>query len=169
MTKVLFIASMGRSGSTILDNILGQIPGFISVGEIKFVWERGIVENRRCGCGERFRSCPFWTRVFDRAFGGVDQIHIPEMVSAMNRTRTRHFPFMLLPGSERIYRRTQAEYLEKLGSLYRGIAEESGSSVIVDSSKYPSHAFLLRLITDLDVRVLHMTPRPKGGCQLLVA
>lgn len=153
---------MGRSGSTILDTILGQIDGYISVGEIKFIWERSLLENRQCGCGERFSSCPFWTRVFDRAFGGFDAVNVPEMISAMNQTRTRHFPLMLLPGSERIYRRRQAAYLEKLGSLYRAIADESGSDVIVDSSKYPSHAYLLRLVNDLDVRVLHVTRDPRA-------
>ncbi len=162
MTKVLFIASMGRSGSTILDTILGQVDGYVSVGEIKFIWERSLVENRRCGCGERFQSCPFWTRVFDRAFGGFDRVNVPEMISAMNRTRTRHFPFMLLPGSEQIYRRRQASYLEQLGLLYRAIAEEADSDVIVDSSKYPSHAYLLRLVNDLDVRVLHVTRDPRA-------
>ena len=162
MTKVLFIASMGRSGSTILDTILGQVDGYISVGEIRFIWERGLVENRRCGCGERFQSCHFWTRVFDRAFGGVDAVNVAEMISAMNQTRTRHFPLMLLPGSEQTQRRRHAEYLKKLESLYRAIAEVSGSEVIVDSSKYPSHAFLLRLIDNLDVRVLHVTRDPRA-------
>jgi hypothetical protein len=69
---------------------------------------------------------------------------------------------MLLPGSERIYRRRQAAYLEQLGLLYRAIAEETGSDVIVDSSKYPSHAYLLRLVNDLDVRVLHVTRDPRA-------
>ena len=34
-TKVLFIGGYGRSGSTLLDRLLGQIDGFVSVGEVR--------------------------------------------------------------------------------------------------------------------------------------
>lgn len=45
--KVLYIAGWGRSGSTILDNVLGQVEGFFSGGELSYLWERGLSENRR--------------------------------------------------------------------------------------------------------------------------
>jgi hypothetical protein len=159
---VLFIASMGRSGSTILDSILGQVSAFVSVGEIKFIWERGLRENRRCGCGEYFRSCPFWTQVFDEAFGGMDAVDVDESIAALNTTRTRHFPSMMMPGSGKRYSRRHPGYLRDLGRLYRAVAKVSGCSVIVDSSKYPSHAFVLGLIDDLDVRILHVTRDPRA-------
>jgi len=54
LIKVIYIAGWGRSGSTLIDGILGHTPGLVSVGEIKFIWERGFIENRRCSCGERF-------------------------------------------------------------------------------------------------------------------
>ena len=45
--KVLFIAGNGRSGSTILDVILGQLEGFFAVGELRRIWgsERDILEE----------------------------------------------------------------------------------------------------------------------------
>lgn len=162
MTRVLFIASMGRSGSTILDNVLGQVAGYVSVGEIKFIWERGLKENRRCGCGEPLRSCRFWTQVFDEAFGGFDAIDPDALIASMNATRTRHFPNMMMPGSERRFSRQHSSYIRALGKLYRAIAAVSGCKVIVDSSKYPSHAYVLRLTDDLDVRVLHVTRDPRA-------
>jgi len=162
MTHILFIASMGRSGSTILDSILGQIPSFVSVGEIKFIWERGLKENRRCGCGKHFRSCPFWTQVFEEAFGGMDAVDSDELIAELNTTRTRHFPSMLMPGSGKRYSRRHASYLRDLGRLYRAVAKVSGCSVIVDSSKYPSHAFVLDLIDDLEVKILHVTRDPRA-------
>jgi len=35
--RVLYIAGWGRSGSTILDNVLGQVDGFFSAGELMFL------------------------------------------------------------------------------------------------------------------------------------
>ena len=60
--RVLYIGGWGRSGSTLLDRLLGQAEGSFSVGEMRDLWLRGVLENRRCGCGEPFDSCPFWTR-----------------------------------------------------------------------------------------------------------
>ncbi len=36
--RVLFIAGPGRSGSTLLDLLLGQIDGFTSTGELRLIW-----------------------------------------------------------------------------------------------------------------------------------
>ena len=64
------IGGWGRCGSTLVDMMLGQLPGFVSAGEVRELWLRGILENRPCGCGVPFRSCPFWTKVGDEAFPG---------------------------------------------------------------------------------------------------
>lgn len=38
--KVLYVIGWGRSGSTILDNVLGQLDGCFSTGELHYFWER---------------------------------------------------------------------------------------------------------------------------------
>jgi hypothetical protein len=40
--NVLFVVGSGRSGSTLLDILLGQIPGFFSTGELHSLWWAGI-------------------------------------------------------------------------------------------------------------------------------
>src|SRR5215510_6114841 len=77
--KVLFIAGSGRSGSTLLDMLLGQIGGFHSTGELRFIWSRGIGQNQLCGCGKPFRECEFWTEVVKEAFGGFENINHSRM------------------------------------------------------------------------------------------
>jgi len=61
--KVLYITGWGRSGSTILDNIMGQIDGFFSVGELRYIWDRNLIENRLCGCGVPLEECPIWSQI----------------------------------------------------------------------------------------------------------
>ena len=154
--RVLYIAGWGRSGSTILDNVLGQVDGFFSAGELMFLWKRGLIEGRLCGCGTPVRDCDVWSRVLDRAFpGGVDA---HELLRLEGRgARTRHLPLHLAhlePGT--------AEYRRSLGSLYRAIQAETGCRVIVDSSKSPSYGRVLAGVDGLDVRVVHLVRDPRA-------
>jgi Sulfotransferase family len=156
MTRVLYIAGWGRSGSTILDNVLGQVDGFFSAGELLFLWRRGLLEGRLCGCGEPVRDCAVWTRVLHRAF--PDGIDPAAMLRLEERSaRTRHLPLQLAhlePGGE--------EYRRRLGALYGAIESETGCSVIVDSSKSPAYGHVLAGVPGLDVRVVHLVRDPRA-------
>ena len=61
--RVLYLAGSGRSGSTLVTTVLGQLPGFFAAGELRYLWRRGILENRPCGCGSPVADCPLWARV----------------------------------------------------------------------------------------------------------
>jgi len=155
--KVLYISGWGRSGRTILSNILGQIDGFFPVGEIRFIWERNLLENRLCGCGAPFVDCTIWQDIFEKAYGGFEQIDAKRMGRLCESlTRTRHIPRMLL-GPEKMKSNPEAaEYLDNLERLYCAIQSVTGSRVIVDSSKYPSYAAILDLLPLLDLYIVHL-------------
>jgi hypothetical protein len=53
-------------------------------------------------------------------------------------------------------------YLELLDRLYRAVATVAGPGVIVDASKHVSHAFLLRRVPGLDLRVVHLVRDSRG-------
>lgn len=36
--RVLYIAGTGRSGTTIFSNLLGQVPGCLAAGEVRYAW-----------------------------------------------------------------------------------------------------------------------------------
>ena len=57
--KVIYIASMGHSGSTLLDVMLNQHAQFQSVGEVAF-YDEWVTRNYLCSCGSPVRKCPFW-------------------------------------------------------------------------------------------------------------
>jgi len=56
MRKIILIAGHSRSGSTLLDRLLGEMDGFVTVGELRCLWIRGLREDQLCGCGTAFRS-----------------------------------------------------------------------------------------------------------------
>ena len=67
---VIYIAGSGRSGSTLLERVLGGMPGAVNVGELIDLFRRTAPRGERCGCGLAFADCPFWTGVGKRAFDG---------------------------------------------------------------------------------------------------
>jgi len=160
---VLYIGGLGRSGSTLLDLMLGEIPGLFPVGELRFVWARGVIANELCGCGAQFRECPFWTAVGIDAFGGWDAIDPNELVD-LERTVDRHrfLPYILFPFVSSTFERRLHRYTSILARLYGAIGKVSGAGVVVDSTKDPPYAFLLRKVPGLDVRVVHLVRDSRG-------
>jgi hypothetical protein len=162
--KVLYVVGLGRSGSTILSNSLGQIGGYFSAGEFNFVWRHNVIENRLCGCGRPFRECPVWTRVMDEAFGGMDGVDPREMMRLQaSGTRTRHIPLMLTARGERVLKERLEKLLINYGRLYEAIGSVTGSKVIVDSSKEPAHGYAMSLVPGVDFRVLHLIRDPRAA------
>jgi len=162
-TRVAYVGGWGRSGSTLLDRILGRVPGFVSVGELRMIWRRGLVGNATCGCGRAFRDCPFWTEVGERAYGGWDTVDVDEVMRLRNSLdrgwSTLALASPVLPGS---WSSRLARYEGYLSPLYASIAETAGASVVVDSSKLPSHAFILRRMDGVDPRVIHLVRDARG-------
>jgi hypothetical protein len=163
-TKVLYIAGSGRSGSTILDNILGELDGFVSAGEVRFVWERGMRDDRTCACGEPFSSCPFWGDVLTRAYGGRDAVAPGRMIDLLGQgTRARRIPSMVgSPARRHAFVDGLGELSYRLSALYRAIADVSAARVIVDSSKLPTYGLVLDQVPGVDLRVVHLVRDPRA-------
>lgn len=160
--RILYVEGFARSGSTILDNVVGQVDGFFSVGELRFVWDRNLRDDRVCGCGRPFSGCPVWTRILRRAYG--DAPPDPARVLSWREAAMplRATPLTLLPGAAERLRTRYRPYLETLRRLYTAVAEETGARVVVDSSKYPSYGYLLGLVPGLDVSVVHLVRDPRA-------
>ena len=153
--KILYIVGFPRSGSTLLDRLIAANGGLLSAGEVRRVWERGLLGDELCGCGEPFSSCPFWSRVIEKAFGGpggVDAASMAAAIGALQRRRARWGEVtrrVLGAGSEGGVDRA-------LLRLYRAMLEVSSAPAIVDSSKDSTYALLLSTIEGLEVEIVHL-------------
>lgn len=161
--RVAYVGGWGRSGSTLLDRLLGQVEGFVSVGELRQLWKRGPTGNATCGCGRSFRECEFWERVGKEAFGGWDSADAEELLR-LRQTVDRGWTMPLLiakrtvPGLEA----DRARYGRALGVVYRAIAAVSDATVVVDSSKLPSYALILRRVPGIEMRLVHLVRDSRG-------
>lgn len=153
---VLFISGYSRSGSTLLARILAGVEGVVAPGEIRYLWQRGMVENRLCDCGEPYRSCPFWQKVVIRAFGAADAVD-PERVLQLQADVDRVYQIpSLVRTPEESTAWELAEYLSHYERLYRAIAEVTGARMVVDSSKDPSFGHVLARSPAVDLSVVHL-------------
>lgn len=153
--KVLYIAGSGRSGTTLLDRMLGQVPGFFSGGELIKVWERCFVRGELCGCGQNSDSCDFWTTVKTSLVPVIGGKSMNEVAAIHRRiVRTCNIPFFWLAQKGII---PEIHYLRNLlFELYTAIQLVSQSKVIIDSSKSPAYAILLSSIPNIDIRIVHV-------------
>jgi hypothetical protein len=160
--KVLYIVGVGRSGSTLLERILGAVPGSVNAGELNAIFSRVAVQDQRCGCGEPFSACPFWHAVGDRAFGGWDEVTRRMATLQPRLVRQRFVPAMSTGLASATYRRELDEYLDAYHRLYEAIAAVSNADVVVDASKSTAQLFALRRIADLDLRVINLVRDSRG-------
>ena len=181
--KVLKITGLGRSGSTILDVVLGNHPDIESVGEasnlIRNGWIsreslRGIPKDRLrrpiCTCGKRLdvlyvdtpdEACPFWASVRREWLERADGESIESYPRLQNDFELkRRWPRLLY---ER--RRPSAplrSYARLTRTFFESIRAVSGKPVIVDSTMVPIRTLALGMVPGIDLYVVHLVRDGRG-------
>ena len=156
--KLIYIAGDGRSGSTLLDRILGEAGRITSCGEIWNCWERAFLHNQMCACNLPFENCIFWKEVVRysnenlRKFDANTIIRIQKTIM-----RIRYIPFMLFPILRpQWYSILLKEYSELIVTFYCGEQNTSKCTFIVDSSKMPLYGLLLNSTGNFDMHTIHL-------------
>jgi len=174
-TRVVSIIGPARAGSTIVGNLLGQLPATTFIGESDLLWgfpgqatERvwGSARGLRCGCGEALTSCPMWTEALSAL---QDQLCVPsgqtvgDHLSALRRSLYTD-PVRTWFGPGR-HRTALERYSAAMSTLYAEVGRITESSTIIDSSKHRSHGTVIRLIDEVpgaSVSVVHLVRDPRS-------
>jgi hypothetical protein len=179
--NLLYIVGTGRSGSTILDIVLGNHPDIESTGELGILSRTGWVgqesaheiedERRRlpvCTCGKRFdaptnfaEACPFWSSVRRewRKRAGQDDIEgYPALVEAFDRYR--YWPRLLREGRKPSSR--FRAYARLTRTMFESVHAVSGKPLIVDSSKHAPRALALTMMPGIDLHLVHLVRDPRA-------
>src|ERR687890_582098 len=156
--KVLKITGLGRSGSTILDVVLGNHPHIESVGEVGNLMRNGWISRESlrgipekslrvplCTCGKRLdvlyvdapeEACPFWSRVRRE---WVERIDPRDDIEAYPRLQNdfelkRRWPRLLREARRGPSARFRS-YARLTRAFYEAISAASGKTAVVDCSK----------------------------------
>jgi hypothetical protein len=155
---VIYVTGWGRSGSTVLNRILA-LNGVVGLGEVRHLWRRGIGERQDCSCGRAWDACDVWSHVI------ADTAHTTgttaeDCAEEFDRAAFRAGKLASVPGGLR-WDEAAKRYVAVLRGVYRSAAEASGATIVVDSSKDPTHALLARR-TGLPVSVVHLVRDPRA-------
>lgn len=193
--KLVYVIALGHSGSTLIDCILGTHPDFFSSGELRYLnWQlertkacKATVQAQNiCTCGDYFRNCKFWSRVFKRIHEqtGYNIVESPrsfdtayfKQFSDQNRggfkrrlpdkikgTVVRHWLEQGWPLKRIAWIAKQLPvWLSNNWLLYEFMSEVSGKPVIVDSTKHLTIALLLQQYRPQDVTILFVHRKVEG-------
>lgn len=145
---IVYIASLGHSGSTLLDLLIASHDRAIGLGEVKNLSSRPRRRHRKlhldeiaCDCGVApRRACPFWSALEEdlhrNAGLGLDDLELEDGPDAVFRAHNRAF--------------------------YEAVVEVSGARVVVDSSKSLHRLGRLLATPGLDLRPIHLRRDPRG-------
>ncbi len=158
MKQIVYILGGGRSGSTLLDIMLGNAEGVFSCGELRrFSPHRGLSRPNE----QRMESIQFWKRVsnrLDKILKEPERTNFEKLCHEIEYHSRFVTPWQLSKDKMEIYGR----YINALMDL---IFEESGANWIVDSSKYPGRLLALLKVSKYPVSVVYLTRHPVGVVQ----
>jgi hypothetical protein len=155
--KLVYIAGMGRSGSTLLARLLGELDGFINVGEAaRYLFDTTrMARDLSCGCGDGVSDCVFWKDIVSSIDGDAQGFGTKVL-------RMRYLPFLIAPIKPPAFQEQLDRFLFALEGLFTSVAERSGCDVIVDSSKHPANAHILSQMPGIELYVVHLVRDPRG-------
>lgn len=160
--SVIYVVGAGRSGSTVLDTVLGNHAQIVSVGELSNGPRAWSNVDQSCACGAIADDCDFWNHVRQEWEAltpdlpkGDDWIELQNSFE-----RIRSLRDTMRQGREQSERFKQ--YATGILALYKAILKVSGKAIVLDSSKNPARAIALSYVAGLNLRVLHLVRDGRG-------
>ena len=185
MIDTVYICAAGRSGSTLLDLLIGAHPEAVSVGELLHL-PKNLALNTVCACGEPVAACGFWAQVVGQLNRelGTDLFKRPydldlgfivasTVIDRARQTRAyrlqRLLTLALIDAEHRLGIRaigplTQRfhDSIDQTLRVHAAIRQASGARVVVNSSKAFRYGVALQRRAPESVRIVLLTRDGRG-------
>ncbi len=156
--NIVFILGTGRSGSTLLNMMLGSCQDLFSLGDfIKF--PEWVEQNRVCTCGKAISQCSFWTEVLIKsgAKRGNKLDNLKKQPASVFQTLLSTVK-ILLSGKSLSFSIDK----ETLYQIFYATHEISEAQWLIDSSKQAWWLMELYHIPNIRLKVLHLVRDGRG-------
>ncbi len=185
MEKFVYICAAARSGSTMLDMLIGGHSKAASLGEFSFLG-KAIALDQTCGCGTSVKECTEWNKVFETVLieKGVDLLEKPYalrqwdtkasvvidksqqtfwyLLTAKFRSALCKFRFQRLTRFKLSFPSSLKRGVENTLYLYRIILTKWEKSIVIDSSKNINKALALADAAPESIKVILLVRDGRG-------
>jgi hypothetical protein len=171
--NLIYVASIGRSGTTLFETMLGAHSQVETIGEVH-LWPHEILQGgvRPCGSGLYVHECPFWTAMRERVTPleqPAPRLHFFREQHDAGRTlrpeRLRDFTTRPLPNETANAVETYGDNNYDLFSAFLDLVEDRTGTRpdwIVDASKDPYRLLWLLRSGRFNLKVFHLVKHPCG-------
>lgn len=155
--RVIYLVGFGRSGSTVLDAVLGNHPDVVSIGEAYSLRRIDGRIPQYCSCGQPANQCEFWTAIVEQWKALNNETDLASYFALQQRFERLGLRQISRLAWERV-RTSNAftNYVRQTGNLYEAVCRVSGRRIIVDSTKNPLRAIVLARTRAIDLRLVQL-------------
>jgi hypothetical protein len=170
--NLLYIASSGRSGSTLLELLIGAHSQLWTLGEFYVLPFALELSDKPCGCGTMVKDCPFWRPI-------LDDSRVADRGQSIGRFRDgydvgrllqfRELPYIWSrksggPGRQAEVEQFGNDNARVLSAVLKQAREVKGPQVnwLIDASKSPYRLLWLKQCSHFNLRVIHLVKDPRA-------
>jgi hypothetical protein len=152
--NIIYIAGYGRSGSTLLDLLLGINPSAFSMGEVASLFSENET-NKLCACGSKINECPIWGKVLNNLKQGEDNQNNTSYEDKITRD---------IGGIKRVLPWNKDRDYEIIwNSVFNSLKDITNCKILIDSSKINRFTlFRIQLLKNMGYRIslVHLVRHP---------
>lgn len=137
--RLIYLGGAGRSGTTLLSDILGAQPRVFNAGELSLFWRDAARENI-CACGAPIPQCPVWGAALGAVHDAVgvgpnDWSSLAAVRASLAPTTSIHRVLTLAKQSPSSWPKDVRTLVKATDTLLAAACRLTESNMVVDSSK----------------------------------
>lgn len=163
MLKVVAISGSGRSGSTLLSLLLSQNASVFNLGQLRHLW-RAYASDAPCSCGDKLQACSVYGHLVAESHarsGSPEVSQMQSLAKAFLKDAARQSDWAD-SGIRAGLQERHSGFLGSMQDVLDRIAERTGASSFVDTSKAPEVALAFSLLPRVELYVLNLIRDPRA-------
>jgi len=153
---IVYIIGAGRSGTTLLDILLGNGSGYTSLGEINRFPKRDGIPPKTSNESDKYN---YWLNIRDTVMAENNQIKL-SYIHKLHKKFEYHTGYLFNILIKRFKKHEYRIYTKFLTNLYDEIFKFTKENTIIESSKYPGRACNLSEILPYEVKYIYLQRDP---------
>jgi len=155
LIKVVAISGTGRTGSTLLSLLMSQDTSVFNLGQLRHLW-RAFENDDPCSCGDSLQSCAVYSAAAPQRLAEMQKLAKIFLKDAASRSDW---------ADDRVragLQESHKDFLAGLQDILDRIAQATGASAFIDTSKAPEVALAFDLLPGVELYLLNLIRDPRA-------